>query len=219
MPSHSPHKQFDVRQAKEVGERVRIILGNESVVAFAKRLGISRQWLHDILSGRVSHEASVATLSGIGDIMGYSLEWLMTGKGMPNDRWGAKTMLVPRFVPKANARKKITLAMVEGELVLIPTSLLEGTEANISDLGVVAGKDVDMRPLIGRSDEVLVDFKDQKLVHDGLFMIQVRDRLLASRAVKAHAVWLLSPDEGISADTVTEDYRILGRIRLIWKRV
>jgi transcriptional regulator with XRE-family HTH domain len=218
MPAHSPHKQFDARQAREIGDRVRILLGNESVIAFAKRLGISRQWLHDILSGRVSREASVATLSSIGDTMGYSWEWLMTGRGMPKDSWGEKTMLVSRFVPQTGARK-IILARVEGELVLVPTSFLNGSEAKGGELGVIAGKDVDMRPLIGRSDEVLVDFKDQKLVNDGLFMVQVKDRLLACRAIKAHSVWLLSLDESVSADTLIEDYRILGRIRLIWKRV
>jgi hypothetical protein len=129
-----------------------------------------------------------------------------------------KTMLVSRFVPQTGARK-IILARVEGELVLVPTSFLNGSEAKGGELGVIAGKDVDMRPLIGRSDEVLVDFKDQKLVNDGLFMVQVKDRLLACRAIKAHSVWLLSLDESVSADTLIEDYRILGRIRLIWKRV
>jgi transcriptional regulator with XRE-family HTH domain len=219
MPPRNPQKQFDARQAREIGERVRILLGNESVIAFAKRLGISRQWLHDILSGRVSREASVATLSSIGDIMGYSWEWLMTGRGMPNDQWGAKTMLVSRFVPQTNVRKKIILAKVEGELVLVPTSFLDDFEANISDLGVIAGKDLDMRPFVGPSDEILVDLKDHKLVNDGLFIAQVRDRVLACRAIKAHSVWLLSPEEYVTAGSLIGEYRILGRIRLIWKRV
>src|ERR1700731_630737 len=39
------------------------LLGLECVTAFSKRIGVSRQWLHDILSGRVPREASLATIS------------------------------------------------------------------------------------------------------------------------------------------------------------
>jgi transcriptional regulator with XRE-family HTH domain len=218
MPSRKQDKQFDTRQAKDIGGRIRNLLGNEGVTAFAKRLGISRQWLHGILSGRVPREASVATLSTIGDILGYSLEWLMTGKGMPTDRWSAKTTLVSRLMPKANARKKISLEKVEGELVLVPTSFLDNVEADVADLGVLGGENVDLGPLIGRSDEVLVDLKDHTLVKNGLFIAQVEGRLLACRAIKAHSVWLLSSAESVTPDSLIEDYRVLGRIRLVWKR-
>jgi transcriptional regulator with XRE-family HTH domain len=220
MPSRNQHKQFeDARQAKEIGERVRNLLGNESVTAFAKRVGISRPWLHDILSGRVSREASVPTLLVIADNLGYSVEWLVTGKGMPNDRWSAETTLVWRFAPKINARKKITLKRVEGDLVLVRTSLLRGFEADVAGLGVLGGENVDLGPIIGHTDEVLVDLKDQKLVNKGLFIAQVEGRLLACRAIKAHSVWLLNPTESTTPDSLIGDYRILGRIRLIWKCV
>jgi hypothetical protein len=49
-------------------------------------------------------------------------------------------MLVSRFVPQTNARKKIILAKVEVEVVLVPTSFLDDSEANISDLGVIQAK-------------------------------------------------------------------------------
>jgi transcriptional regulator with XRE-family HTH domain len=217
MSPRKQHKLFDERLAKEIGQRVRIILGNESVTAFTERLGISRPWFHDILSGRVP--PSLETLSVIADNLGYSLDWLRTGKGMPNDQWSPKTTLVCRFAPKTNARKKISLERVEGELVLVRTSLLRGFEANIADLGVLAGENVDLGSLVGHSDEVLVDLKDQAFVRNGLFIAQVRDRVLACRAIKAHSVWLMSPDEYVTAGSLIGEYRILGRIRLIWKRV
>jgi transcriptional regulator with XRE-family HTH domain len=219
MPTPEQHNQFDSRQAKEIGERVKILLGNETVVSFAKRFGISRGWLHSILSGRVPPEASVATLSHISDTLGYSLEWLARGKGMPNDRWSEKTTLVCRVAPKISARKKINLVKVEGEFVLVQTSLLHGVDADAAQLGVLGGENVDSGPLIGSSDEVLVDLKDQKLVKNGLFIAQVEMRLLACRAIKAHWVWLLNPTESITSDSLIGDYRILGRIRLVWKRV
>jgi transcriptional regulator with XRE-family HTH domain len=199
--------------------RVRIVIGKASVTAFASRLGISRQWLHDILSGRVSPEASVATLSNISDTMGYSLEWLMTGKGMPEDRWNEKTTLVPRLEPKISAGKKISLEMCESELVLLLTSALHGFEAHVSDLGVLRGEIVDMGPLVGPSDEVLVDLRDHQLVNNGLFVAQVEQRLLACRAIKARSAWVLSSSENITSESLITDFRILGRIRLIWKLV
>jgi transcriptional regulator with XRE-family HTH domain len=220
MPSRNQHKHLDdARQAEEIGERVKNLLGNETVTAFAKRVGISRPWLYDIMGGRVSREQSIATLLSISNNLGYSLDWLVTGTGMPKDAWSAKTTLVWRIAAKTNARKKITLERVEDELVLVPTSLLRGLEADAADLGVLGGENVDLGPLIGRSDEVLVDLKDHALVKNGLFIAQVEERLLACRAIKAHSVWLLSPTESVTPESLIGDFRILGRIRLVWKRV
>jgi transcriptional regulator with XRE-family HTH domain len=219
MPSRNKHKHFDdARQAQEIGARIRNLLGSESVTAFAKRVGISRPWLHDILGGRISREASVPTLLSIADSLGYNLHWLVTGTGMPKDAWSAKTTLVWRIAVKTNARKKIAFERVDGEMVLMPTSLLSGLNADVADLGVLGGESFDLGAYVGRSDEVLVDLKDHTLVKNGLFIAKVKDRLLACRAIKAHSVWLLSPDETISPETLTDDYLILGRIRLIWKR-
>jgi transcriptional regulator with XRE-family HTH domain len=216
----SPRKQdkpFDQRLAKEIGQRVRISIGEESIIAFAERLGISRPWLHDILGGRVP--PSVETLSVIADNLGYSLDWLRTGKGMPSDRWSGETTLVRRVALKTGARKKISLEGIGGELVMLPTFLLAGFEADIPDLRVLAGEDVDLGPLVGHSDQVLVNLKDHTLVKDGVFIAQVKERLLACRAIKAHSVWLLSPTESLIPESLIGDYRILGRIRFIWKRV
>jgi transcriptional regulator with XRE-family HTH domain len=216
----SPRKQdkpFDQRLAKEIGQRVRISIGEESIIAFAERLGISRPWLHDILAGRVP--PSVETLSVIADNMGYSLDWLRTGKGMPSDRWSAETTLVCRLALKKSARNKISLERIGEDLALVPTSFLAGFEADVADLGVLGGENVDLGPLIGQSDEVLVDLKDHTLVKNGLFIARVKERLLACRAIKADSVWVLSPTETLIPESLIGDYRILGRIRLIWKRV
>ena len=104
-------------------------------------------------------------------------------------------------------------------MALVPTSLLGGFEADVADLGVLGGENVDLGPLIGRSDEVLVDLKDHALVKNGLFIARVKERLLACRAIKAHSVWLLSPTESVDPESLIGDCRILGRIRLVWKRV
>jgi len=217
MSSRKQNKPFDERLAKEIGQRVRSIIGQESVSAFTQRLGINRPWLHDILSGRVA--PSVETLSVIADNLGYSLDWLRTGKGMPNAQWSDKTTLVCRVVPKLDTRRKIKLVKVEGDLVLVRNSLLRDFKADISQLGVLAGEDGDLGPLVGHSDEILLDLKDHKLANSGLFLAQVGDRLLACRAFKAQSVWLLSSTESINPETLIQDYRVLGRIRLVWKRV
>jgi hypothetical protein len=217
MPPRKQQKPFDERLAKEIGQRVRIILGDESITAFTERLGISRTWFHDILSGLVP--PSLETMSVITDNLGYSLDWLRTGKGMPSYRWSGKTTLVRRLAPKTSARKKISLEGIEGELALVPTSFLDGIEADVADLGVLGGESLDLGPLIGHSDEILVHLKDNTLVNNGLFIAQVKERLLACRAVKAHSVWLLSPTESVISESLIGDYRILGRIRLVWKRV
>jgi hypothetical protein len=105
---------------------------------------------------------------------------------------------VYRLAPKLGARKKIGLERIEDELALLPTSFLSGFEADVADLGVLGAESVDLGPLIGRSDEVLVDPKDHTLVRNGLFIAQVKERLLACRAIKAHSVWLLSPTESLA---------------------
>ncbi|SRR5258708_4584593 len=219
MSPRKQHKPFDERLAKEIGQRVRIVLGNESVTAFTERLGISRQWFHDILSGRVPREASVATLSVIADNLGYSLDWLKTGKGMPNDQWSEKTTLICRVAPEFGAKGKIKLVKLRGDSALVPTSFLRGFEADIGQLAVLGGENVDLGPLVGQSDEILIDLKDHKLVNNGMFLAQINDRLLVCRALKAQSVWLLSSTETINPETLIEENRVLGRIRLVWKRV
>jgi transcriptional regulator with XRE-family HTH domain len=224
-PAHRPmsprkqHKPFDERLAKEIGQRVRTIIGDESVIAFSERLGISRPWLHDILSGRVP--PSVETLSVIADNLGYNLDWLRTGKGMPNDRWRekGKTTLVCRVAPKFDARRQIKLERVKGEFVWLSTSLLHGFQSDRAQLGVLGGENIDLGPLVGHSGEVLVDLRDHRLVNNGVFLAQVEDRLLACRAAKARSLWLLSPTESISPEALIEEPRILGRIRFVWKPV
>jgi len=217
MLPRKKNKPFDERLAKEIGQRIRSVIGQESVLAFTERLGINRPWLHDILSGRVP--PSVETLSVIADNLGYSLDWLRTGKGMPNAQWSEKTTLVCRVAPKLDARGKIRLVKVEGDLVLVQNSLLSGFDADVSQLGVLEGENEGIGPLVGHSDEILLDLKDHKLANNGLFLAQVGDRLLACRALKAQSVWLLSSTESINPETLIQDYRVLGRIRLVWKRV
>jgi hypothetical protein len=216
MPARKQQKPFDERLAKEIGQRARIILGKESISAFTERLGISRTWFHDILSGRVP--PSLETMSVLTDNLGYSLDWLRTGKGMPSDRWSGETTLICRVAAEFGTRGKIKLVKLKGDLVLVPTSILRGFEADIAQLGVLGGENVDLGPLVGHSDEILVDLKDHRLVNNGLFLAQVQDRLLACRAIKARSIWLLSPTENISTETLIEDQRVLGRIRLVWKR-
>lgn len=216
----SPRKQtkpFNEQQAKEIGQRVRLIIGNESISSFTQRLGIDRSWLHDILSGRVP--PSLETLSVMADNLGCSLDWLRTGKGMPGAEWSEKTTLVSRVAPKSDAGGEIKLVKVEGGLVLVQNSLLSDLEADASELGVLAGQSGGAGPMIGHSDEILLDLKDHKLANNGLFLAQVGDRLLACRAFKAQSVWLLSPSESITPETLIQDYRIVARIRLVWKKV
>jgi transcriptional regulator with XRE-family HTH domain len=218
MPPRKQQKPFDKRLAKQIGQRVRIILEKEgvSVTAFTERLGISRSWFHDILSGLVP--PSLETMSVLTDNLGYSLDWLRTGKGMPSDRWSGETTLVRRLALKTSARQKISLERIEGELALVPTSFLAGFEADVADLGVLGGEKIDLGPLVGPSDEVLIDLKDHTLVKNGLFIAQVNERLVACRAIKAHSFWLLSSAESVTPESLIEDYRVLGRIRLVWKR-
>lgn len=217
MSPRKPTKPFDEQWAKEIGQRVRSIIGNESISSFSQRLGIDRSWVHDILGGRVP--PSLETLSVMTDKVGYSLDWLRTGKGMPNAEWSGKTSLIPRVAPKSDAEGKIKLVRVKDDLVLVQNSLLSGLERDVSELGVLAGQSDDAGPMIGPSDEILLDLKDHKLVNNGFFLAQVGARLLACRAFKAHSVWLLSPTETINPETLIQDYRVLGRIRLVWKRV
>jgi transcriptional regulator with XRE-family HTH domain len=218
MPPRKQQKPFDKRLAKQIGQRARIIFEKEgvTVTAFTERLGISRSWFHDILSGLVP--PSLETMAVLTDNLGYSLDWLRTGKGMPSDQWSEETTLVRRLALKTSARKKISLERIEGELALVPTSFLAGFEADVTDLGVLGGEKIDLGPLVGPSDEVLVDLKDHTLVQNGLFIARVKERLLACRAIKARSVWLLSPTESVIPESLIGDYRILGRIRLVWKR-
>jgi hypothetical protein len=50
---------------------------------------------------------------------------------------------------------------------------LRGLKGHIADLGVLGGENLDLGPLIGHSDEILVDLKDHKLLNNGLFLATI----------------------------------------------
>jgi hypothetical protein len=101
----------------------------------------------------------------------------------------------------------------------MPTCLPRGIEADVANFGVLAGGGLDLGSLLGHSDEVLIDLKEHTPVGNALFIVQVEERLLVCNAIKAQSTLLLSPTENLTPASLIADYRIIGRIRLIWKRV
>jgi transcriptional regulator with XRE-family HTH domain len=222
MPSQDHKKRTTGRTAEMVGQRLRSILENTAVSVFAKRVGVSRQWLHDILSGKIPPESSIGTLSSIADTMGYNLDWLVTGKGMPSDKWTEQTTLLPRLAVQKGARGAAALKIMEGETVLISSGIMNELHVARHSVGVALGSDVGLSAGSGGSDELLVDLDDRKLTEGGLFLVQVRGQILVRRALATEeGQWLLSSEglAGSVGSVLSTGYKVIGRIRFIWKRL
>lgn len=64
-----------------------------------------------------------------------------------NHQFREKTAFVRRYATKTNARKKISLEGVGAEFVLVSTSFLDRFQADVLNLGVLGGKNLDLGPL------------------------------------------------------------------------
>lgn len=69
----------DITGVEGFSERLKIIVGNESVRSFCRRLGMSDRGFRAYLDGK--SYPSLEKLVAIADLGGVNLEWLATGKG------------------------------------------------------------------------------------------------------------------------------------------
>jgi transcriptional regulator with XRE-family HTH domain len=203
----------------EISVRVQALLGDSDVRSFAAKVGVSKTFIYDILSGK---PASIAVLSAIADNTGCNWRWLVTGEGMPSEQWEQTTALVPRLAPSPTGRAKELKPT--GHYMLFAAQLLSELGIPPTEAAVFTVLDADMAPVLNLADDALIHLSDQRLSQGNLFLVGVGGQVTIRRAVSLDGglSWMLTAErQSVQQISISAKlrYKIYGRVRWIGHRL
>lgn len=195
-------------------DRIRSALKGEAPYVFAKRAGIGKSYMYEVLGG--TKAPSLAFFSSIAENAGVSSDWLISGRGMPNEGWNRRTALIPRLVIGMDA------SLVDGgDQVLVEVGRLAGIPS--AKAAVISAPDNGTAPMIEIGDDLIVEIDPAGIV-DGQVYIICNSSGCIIRQLKT-----IGPDnvimlpgssnsphvsiENFSAET----HKIRARIAAVWK--
>ncbi len=216
-PQNSPEPATD----KDLPRRLRVIIGAESMASFARRVGVSRQWLYRILNGE---PASVAVLSSIVDSTGYSLDWLARGEGMPIGASAGRFEMISRLTARIDAHNEVTFGQADAPPVIVPAELFTELNIDAAKVGVLAAPDDGMSPTIWAMDDLLIDPSDRQPAEGEIFLVSKAGRLTIGRVFQVEGTWIFASEGpgntpfGLFGGATSENLTIAGRVHLIMNR-
>lgn len=208
---------------KDFPQRLRVIIGAESIASFARRVGVSRSWLHDVLNGR---PASLATLSSIADSTGYTLDWLAWGQGMPSRALVGRVAIVSRLIAQIGNDKTLMFSIADAPPVIVDSELFTELKIDAANAGVLAAPDDEMSPTIWAMDDLLIDQSDREPVDGAIYVVSLSGRLTTRRAVQVkQGNWVFVSGDpgkkpaGSMGGAASENLSIGGRVAFIWRKL
>lgn len=212
---------------------------------FAKRIGISAMSLRRYESGDRTPDAD--TVNAIGEAFDVSVQWLMTGAGIPPSDLPADEDEDRSSPPEvsANARR---LAMRGSDVVWIPmysaqpragvgasdhewledalpmrADDIRSLDVDATKLAVVTVQGDSMQPTLRAGDTVLVDTRTDQPNRDGIHVLRLGDALMVKRIQwqPDGSVRIVSDNEAYEPIVVSgekiEGLNIVGRVLRAWK--
>lgn len=214
-PSETEPSELDV-PGVEAGyaDRIRSVLNGEAPYVFARRAGIGKSYMYEVLGG--TKAPSLAFFSAIAEVAGVRSDWLISGRGMPNEGWNGRTALIPRLEIGTDA------SLIDGgNQVLVEIDRLAGIPP--TKAAVISAPESGMAPMIEIGDDLLVELKPSGIVDGQVFLIRDPEGFLLRKlkTVGSNNIIMLSGSNNsadISVETFSvENHKILARIAVIWK--
>ncbi len=154
--------------------------------------------------------------SAIAEVAGVRSDWLISGRGMPNEGWNGRTALIPRLEIGTDA------SLIDGgNQVLVEIDRLAGIPP--TKAAVISAPESGMAPMIEIGDDLLVELKPSGIVDGQVFLIRDPEGFLLRKlkTVGSNNIIMLSGSNNsadISVETLSvENHKILARIAVIWK--
>lgn len=213
--SETEPSELDV-SGVEVGyaDRIRSVLKGEAPYVFARRAGIGKSYMYEVLGG--TKAPSLAFFSAIAEVAGVRSEWLISGRGMPNEGWNGRTALIPCLEISTDASP-----IDGGNQLLVEIDRLAGIPP--TKAAAISAPDSGMAPMIEIGDELLVELDPSGIVDGQLYLIHNSNRFIIRKLkiVDGTNVIMLSGPQ-ISSDVSVENFsplshKIHARIAVIWK--
>lgn len=202
-------------------ERVREVVGEESVRNFAKRAGVGLSTLQHVIEGG---KPGVDKLVAIARAGGVTVDWLATGEG-PKRRHEEGPGLAEPPTPFKDA----TTSLVDDHFVLVPrydvqASAGPGAFADMervtdvlafradwvrrtlrtdpAQLALISAAGDSMDPTIRPGDLLLVDTSANEVAHDGIYVVVMGTHVLVKRVQRLYREGLVVKSDNPAYDEI-----------------
>lgn len=166
--------------------RIRSALNGEVPYSFAKRASIGKSYMYEVLGG--TKAPSLAFFSALAETSGVRAEWLISGRGMPNDAWNDRTALVNRL-----EIGKSPVPVYNGKQVLVETDSLNGILP--AKVAIICASDDSMAPAIEAGDDLLIEVSPVEIISGHIYLIFRSGKLVVRRIWKADEESLLETSD------------------------
>ncbi|MGX9980846.1 hypothetical protein [Methylobacterium fujisawaense] len=170
--------------------------------------------MYEVLGG--TKAPSLAFFSAIAEATGVRSDWLISGRGMPNEGWNGRTALIPRLEIGTDASP-----IDGGNQVLVEIDRLAGIPP--TKAAVISAPENGMAPMIEIGDDLLVELEPAGIVDGQVFLIRDSERFLLRKLkiIGDNHIIMLSGSNNSSNVSIenfsVEKQKIHARIAVIWK--
>jgi len=181
-------KNFGSAMSKDLGdqntafsERVRSVIGKNSMRSFAKKAGVHPASISQYLTGKT--EPTRPTLIAIAEAVGVSVEWLATGRGpkhpdTPNEWPPDGYTIIREYEVEVSAGTGIDAQRGQAGFSIVQKRWIDKIGAKAEDLVLVNVTGDSMTPTVDHGDSVIVDTSSKGTARGGVFVVRIRDELL-----------------------------------------
>jgi hypothetical protein len=189
--------------------RIRSVLDGEVPYSFAKRAGISKSYMYEVLGG--TKAPSLAFFSALAETSAVRAEWLISGRGMPSDAWNDRTALVNRLGIGNGPAPVYT-----GKQVLVEIDSLNGVSP--AKVAIICAPDDCMPPAIEAGDDLVIEVSPVKIISSHIYLIIHSGKLVVRRLWKADDKSFLVTSDWTKT-TNTKSHAVLTEIDKIYARL
>lgn len=209
---------------EEFRRRLRLIMQQfGSVADLARAVGVSDNAIYKWVSGR--GQPSMMSLVNLSKAAGVSVEWLATGRGAPTKTRPevhaaepAEAMVPGRPALRAvNSRGSLQSPQIVEYLSFQPEWLGRTLNLDARNLALVEVIGDSMSPTIDEGDLVLVDLRETRFRHDGVYVMRTGGDLAVNRLQRQPDGSLLIRSDNAayeSASVKSDEVSLLGRV--VW---
>jgi phage repressor protein C with HTH and peptisase S24 domain len=209
---------------EEFRRRLRLIMQQfGSVADLARAVGVSDNAIYKWVSGR--GQPSMMSLVNLSKAAGVSVEWLATGRGVPTKPKGeihlaepGEGVSPPRPVLRtANGRPGLPNQQMVDYLSFQPEWLERTLNVDLRNMALVEVIGDSMSPTIDEGDLVLVDLREARYRHDGIYVLRTGSDLAVKRLQRQPdgSLVIRSDNPAYESSVVRpEEVAVMGRV--VW---
>lgn len=209
--------------AQTLASRIRLLIGDGSANAFAKKAGVSASALRQYLAGTLP---IVDNAQKIAEAGGVTLDWLVNGGDLASSK-SATTVpvagdfaLIPRLAVEASAGAgAINHTEETAQMLAFPSGWLHRMGLSPTSAKVLSVRGDSMAPTLQHGDLLLVDTAVERVEDAGIYVVGVDDRILVKRIQPKYdgSLSLISENPVYAPEEIpvgmADKLRVLGRVR------